>query len=110
MEELLEGIGLERYVPRFAENDVRTIDDLPSKPSKLENLLDITGITGNPGHVKKFKAALKDAQRSGGGGRPHQATTRRRSTTPAYNPEARTIPRPPSARRWPRPRREAAAS
>ena len=66
MEELLEGIGLERYVPRFAENDVHTIDDLPSKPSKLENLLDITGITGNPGHVKKFKAALKDAQRSGG--------------------------------------------
>ena len=66
---MLEGIGLERYVPRFAENDVHTIDDLPSKPSKLENLLDITGITGNPGHVKKFKAALKDAQRSGGGGR-----------------------------------------
>ena len=68
---MLEGIGLERYVPRFAENDVHTIDDLPSKPSKLENLLDITGITGNPGHVKKFKAALKDAQRSGGGASTH---------------------------------------
>ena len=109
---MLEGIGLERYVPRFAENDVHTIDDLPSKPSKLENLLDITGITGNPGHVKKFKAALKDAQRSGGGGRhtPSDNATKMTTTTPAYSPEARTIPRPPSARRWPRPRREAAAS
>ena len=110
MEELLEGIGLERYVPRFAENDVHTIDDLPSKPSKLENLLDITGITGNPGHVKKFKAALKDAQRSGGSASTHPNDNATKMTTPAYNPGARTIPRPPSARRWPRPRREAAAS
>ena len=107
---MLEGIGLERYVPRFAENDVHAIDDLPSKPSKLENLLDITGITGNPGHVKKFKAALKDAQRSGGARRRTPSDNETRTTTPAYNPEARTIPRPPSARRWPRPRREAAAS
>jgi len=67
MEEFLEDIGLERYAPRFAENDVHAIEDLPTKPSKLETVLDIVGITGNPGHLKKFKAALKEAQANGGG-------------------------------------------
>ena len=55
MEEFLEDIGLERYAPRFAENDVHAIEDLPTKPSKLETVLDIVGITGNPGHLKKFR-------------------------------------------------------
>ena len=68
MEEFLEDIGLERYAPRFAENDVHAIEDLPTKPSKLETVLDIVGITGNPGHLKKFRAALKDARANGGGG------------------------------------------
>ena len=40
MEEFLEDIGLERYAPRFAENDVHAIEDLPTKPSKLETVLD----------------------------------------------------------------------
>ena len=38
MEEFLEDIGLERYAPRFAENDVHAIEDLPTKPSKLETV------------------------------------------------------------------------
>ena len=68
MEEFLEDIGLERYAPRFAENDVHAIEDLPTKPSKLETVLDVVGITGNPGHLKKFKAALEDARANGPGG------------------------------------------
>ncbi len=68
MEEFLEDIGLERYAPRFAENDVLAIEDLPTKPSKLETVLDVVGITGNPGHLKKFKAALEDARANGPGG------------------------------------------
>ena len=68
MEEFLEDIGLERYAPRFAENDVHAIEDLPTKPSKLETVLDVVGITGNPGHLKKFRAALEDARANGPGG------------------------------------------
>jgi hypothetical protein len=68
MEEFLEDIGLERYAPRFAENDVHAIEDLPTKPSKLETVLDVVGITGNPGHLKKFKAALEDARANDPGG------------------------------------------
>ena len=97
MEEFLEDIGLEGYAPRFAENDVHAIEDLPTKPSKLETIVDVVGITGNPGHLKKFKAALEDARAGdpGGGASPNAGgmATGRRARGLARTTRRRSKPR-----------------